>query len=325
MDMEQFPNYHPMIVHFPIVLLVLAVLMQLVSFGVKNKGFHYTILVFTVLGYASAYLAAAWRHPQIEREMVSAAAQLIYDEHQWYARWSVYLGGAGAVLKGVELYFRQRLFLVLLTALALTGAAVAVGISGHHDAELVHIHGIGPKGEFLKKIPANSSQAVVHTNPNAVENDTTPKSIKAMTVGKIGAVTVTIQYSSPKVRRRAIWGELVPFEKVWVTGANNATSVEFDGAVEVAGTVIPAGKYAFFTIPGKETWTLILNKNWEQHLADKYDLKDDVVRTEVKPEHNPHTERLQYFVEQPMGDAPDGGISIAWETLKIRMAVKVKF
>jgi uncharacterized membrane protein len=89
--MEDFPNYHPMIVHFPIVLLVLAAVQQLIGFGIKNKGFHYTILIFAVLGYASAYFAAAWRHPQIEREMVSAAAQLIYDEHQWYARWSVYL------------------------------------------------------------------------------------------------------------------------------------------------------------------------------------------------------------------------------------------
>ena len=322
--MEQFPNYHPMIVHFPIVLLVLAAVMQLVGFGVKNKGVHYTILVFAVLGYASAYFAAAWRHPQIEREMVSAAAQLIYDEHQWYARWSVYLGGAGAVLKGVEMYFRQRLFLVLLTALALSSAAVAVGISGHHGAELVHIYGIGPKGKFLKKKPVGATQAVVYDNPNAVENDTTTKSIKAMTVGEIGTATVTIQYSSPKVRGRVIWGELVPFEKVWVTGANNATSIEFDRATEVAGMVVPAGKYAFFTIPGRETWTLILNKNWEQHLADKYDPKDDMVRVEVKPEPNAHTERLQYFVEQPMGDATDGGISMAWETLKVRMAVKVK-
>lgn len=323
--MEQFPNYHPMIVHFPIVLLVLAAVMQLVGFGVKNKGFHYTILVFAVLGYASAYFAAAWRHPQINREAVSAAVQLIYDEHQLYARWSVYLGGAGAALKGVELYFRQRYFLVVLTALALLGAAAAVAISGHHGAQLVHIHGIGPKGEFLKKKPVGATQAVVYDNPNAVENDTTPKSIKAMTVGKIGAATVTIQYSSPKVRGRTIWGELVPFEKVWVAGANNATSIEFDRAVEVAGKVVPAGKYAFFTIPGKETWTLILNKNWEQHLADEYDQNDDVVRMEVKPEPNAHLERLQYFVNPTSGDAADGGISMAWETLKIRMAVKAKF
>jgi uncharacterized membrane protein len=149
--MTDFPNYHPMIVHFPIVLLLLAAAMQTCGFWVKNKGFQYTILAFSVLGYASAYFAAAWRHPQIDREMVNAAAQLIFDEHQWYARWSVYLGGAGAVLKGVELYFRQRFFLVFLTSLVLIGSAVAVGISGHHGAELVYKHGIGPKSDFLKQ------------------------------------------------------------------------------------------------------------------------------------------------------------------------------
>lgn len=320
--MEQFPNYHPMIVHFPIVLLLLAAVMQLVGFGIKNKEFHYTILVFAVLGYVSAYFAAAWRHPQINREAVSAAVQLIYDEHQFYARWSVYLGGAGAVLKGVELYFRQRFFWVVLTALALLGTAAAVAISGHHGAELVHIHGIGPKGGFLKKSPT-ASQPTVYENPNAIENDTTPKSVKAMTTGKIGAATVTIQYSSPKVHGRAIWGELVPFEKVWVTGANNATSIEFDRAVEVGGTAVPAGKYAFFTIPGKEKWTLILNKNWEQHLADKYDPQDEVLRLEALPQPNAHTERLQYFVEPP-ADGRDGGIAMAWEALVVRLPVKVK-
>jgi hypothetical protein len=66
-----------------------------------------------------------------------------------------------------------------------------------------------------------------------------------------------------------------------------------------------------------------LNKNWEQHLADKYDPKDDVVRMEVKPQSNVNTERLQYFVEPPTTDA-DGGISMAWELLKVRMPVKVK-
>ena len=312
-----------MIVHFPIVLLVLAAVLQLVGFGAKNKGFHYTILVLAALGYASAYFAAAWRHPQINRELVSAAAQLIFDEHQWYARWSVYLGGAGAALKGVELYFRQRFFLVLLTALTLSGAAVAVGISAHHGAQLVHIYGIGPKGDFLKKTAANASQSVVHARPNAIENDTTKKSIKAVAVGNLGEATVTIQYSSPKVRGRAVWGELVPFEKVWVTGANNATSIEFDRAVEVGGAEVPAGKYAFFTIPGKEKWTLILNKNWQQHLADKYDPQEDVVRTEVLPQPNAHTERLEYFIEPP-ADGGSGGIAVAWEKLIVRLPVKVK-
>lgn len=320
--MEQFPNYHPMIVHFPIVLLLLAAILHLVGFFVKSKGFHYTILALAAAGYASAYFAAAWRHPHIEREAVSAAVQLIFDQHQLYARWAVYLGGAGAVFKGVELYFRQRLLLMVLTALVLTAAAAAVAISGHHGAELVHIHGVGPEGKFLEKAPTRQ-QPEVYQNPNAIENDTIKKSIKAATIGKIGDMSITIQYSSPKVRGRVIWGKLVPYDKVWVAGANNATSVEFSQDVEVNGMVVKAGKYAFFTIPGLESWILILNKNWEQHLADEYDQKEDVVRMEVKPQPNAHTERLQYFVVPPT-DGTNGGISMAWEKVRVYMPVKAK-
>lgn len=319
---EEFPNYHPLVVHFPIVLLLLAALMQVAGFFIRSEGYHRTILVLGVLGYATAWFAAAWRHPHIDPDAVSAAAKHIFDEHQKYARWSVWAGGAGALAKGIELYFKRRMVWALLTTLLLSGAAGLVAVSGHHGAELVHKHGIGPKGGFLKKSTA-SIPPEVHEDPNAIENDTTVKSVHAVTSGTLGNTTVQIRYSSPKVRGRVIWGELVPFGKIWVAGANNATSVEFSRAVEVSGTPVEAGKYAFFAIPGAESWTLILNKNWDQHLADKYDPKDDVVRVEVKPQPNAHTERLQYFVEPPSGDA-SGGISMAWESLKVLLPIRSK-
>lgn len=309
-----------MIVHFPIVLLLAAAGMQLAAFFVKNKRFQWAILAVALLGYATAYFAAAWRHPHIEREAVSEAVRLIFDDHQFYARWSVWLGGAGTALKAVEIYFQRRIFFVALTALALLGSAAMVAISGHHGAELVHIHGIGPKGDFLKK-PKTAAADIIHDNPNAVENDTTPKSIKARTVGKIGAANVAVHYSSPKVRGRVIWGGLVPFKKIWVTGANQATTIEFDRRVEINGVAVEAGKYAFFTIPKADKWTLILNKNWNQHLADKYDEKDDVLRLEAVPQPNAHTERLQYFIESPASEDEKNGISVAWELLKVRLPV----
>lgn len=149
---EHFPNYHPMIVHFPIVFLLLAAGMQWAGFFVKSRGLHVTVLVLAALGYATAYFAAAWRHPHIEPEAVSAAAKAVFEEHQKFARWSVWLGGAGAALKGLELYFkRRRLVFAVLVALVLNGSAAAVSISGHHGAEMVHKHGIGPKGDFLEK------------------------------------------------------------------------------------------------------------------------------------------------------------------------------
>lgn len=108
--------------------------------------------------------------------------------------------------------------------------------------------------------------------------DSLKGSLKAKAMGSIGGAGITINYYSPAVRGRIIWGGLVPFDNVWVTGAHSATTIEFDQEVEIGGAVVAPGKYALFTIPGNEQWTLIINKNWDQHLADNYDQKEDVVR-----------------------------------------------
>lgn len=149
-SLDEFPNYHPLIVHFPIVLLLLAAAMQLFGFFIKNEGYHRTILALAALGYATAYFAAAWRHPHVDPELVNDAIKSVFDEHQLYAKWAVYLGGAGAVAKAVELYFKRKIVLVILTTLLLAGAAAAVSISGHHGAELVHKHGVGTQGRYLE-------------------------------------------------------------------------------------------------------------------------------------------------------------------------------
>ena len=81
------------------------------------------------------------------------------------------------------------------------------------------------------------------------------------------------------------------------------------------------GKYAFFTIPGKEAWTVIINKQWKQHLATEYDEKEDVVRVKVKPKKTTHTERLQYFVEG--GKGKEGKIAVAWEKVRIELPITV--
>lgn len=103
-------------------------------------------------------------------------------------------------------------------------------------------------------------------NPNLVK-DTNKKSIKSMAFAIVNGDSIKINYHSPGVRNRIIWGGLVPYNEVWVTGAHDATTIEFYKTIVVEGKGIPAGKYAFFTIPGKKEWTLIINKNWKQHLA----------------------------------------------------------
>jgi hypothetical protein len=152
------------------------------------------------------------------------------------------------------------------------------------------------------------------------EADTLKGSLKALTTGKIGNTVVTINYYSPAVRGRVIWGGLVPLDQVWVTGAHRATNIEFEGPVQIGESRISAGKYAFFTIPGKTEWTIIINKNWDQHLADNYDAKDDLVRIKVKPEiEQSNQERLRYVVEAEGSDK--GEIVVYWEKLEISLPV----
>lgn len=151
-------------------------------------------------------------------------------------------------------------------------------------------------------------------NPNLVK-DTSKKSIKSMAFAIVNGDSVKINYHSPGVRKRIIWGGLVPYGEVWVTGAHDATTLEIPKAFVVNGKEIPAGKYALFTIPGKNEWTIIINKHWQQHLATEYDEKDDIVRLKVKPKKNAHTERLQYFVEESRNGKVT--ITVAWEKMKI--------
>lgn len=158
-------------------------------------------------------------------------------------------------------------------------------------------------------------------NPNLVK-DTSKKSLNALAVYVVEKDSIIISYHSPGVRNRIIWGGLVPFGEVWVTGAHDATYIVMPKDFIVAGNTIPAGKYAFFTIPGQKEWTLIINKNWNQHLASEYDEKEDIVRIKVKPKKVNHTERLQYFIE--MESNSSGKISVAWEKIKLEMPFILK-
>src|SRR5262245_50315964 len=80
----------------------------------------------------------------------------------------------------------------------------------------------------------------------------------------VGLTEITVDYSSPGVKGRKIWGGLVPYDQMWRAGANSATKVTFSRDVTFAGKPEPAGTYSFFVIPGKSEWTVILNKKADQ-------------------------------------------------------------
>jgi hypothetical protein len=100
---------------------------------------------------------------------------------------------------------------------------------------------------------------------------------------RVGFTDIEITYSRPGAKGRAIFGGLVAYDQVWRAGANAATQITFSTPVKLNGTEIPAGTYGLFAIPGREEWTVIINKAFKQWGAYKYDPKDDVLRVKVSP------------------------------------------
>ncbi|MBN1301208.1 MAG: DUF2911 domain-containing protein [Melioribacteraceae bacterium] len=137
---------------------------------------------------------------------------------------------------------------------------------------------------------------------------------------KIGTTDVTINYCRPAVKDRKIWGELVPLGKVWRTGANEATTIEFGSDVKLEGEVVKAGRYALFTIPDEYEWTLILNTDADQWGNYNYDKSKDVLRVKLKPEENHFHERMlfQFIFESAMVSV----VNLAWEYLKVSFKIE---
>jgi hypothetical protein len=134
--------------------------------------------------------------------------------------------------------------------------------------------------------------------------------------GKAGGAKVTIVYSRPSARGRTMIGGKEPFGQVWRTGANKATTIEFDKNVQIEGKDLPAGKYALFTIPGQNEWTIIFSKNTDQWGAYSYDQKDDALRVTVKPA------KTDQFVETLTIVPENDKISLKWENTAVAFKVK---
>ena len=154
--------------------------------------------------------------------------------------------------------------------------------------------------------------------PAAAQTGPPRPSPKASVSQTAGFTTVTVNYSSPGVKGRPVWGTLVPYGKVWRSGANEATSIELSTDVTVEGKPLAAGKYAIFTIPAEGKWTVIFNKT-QQWGAFDYKEADDALRVEATPRQAPPRERLAYLFE----DTTDNGTTLvlAWEKVEVPVRI----
>ncbi|WP_422361615.1 DUF2911 domain-containing protein [Reichenbachiella sp.] len=140
-----------------------------------------------------------------------------------------------------------------------------------------------------------------------------PKVSKATVNGN----DITINYSSPSKKGREIYGGLVPFDKVWRTGANEATTIELSKDAKIGGVDVKAGKNALFTIPGKSEWTIIINSNAKQWGAYDYDKSKDIGRFKVS------SAELDAVVESfAINLADDGTVSIIWDQTQVEFMIK---
>lgn len=143
------------------------------------------------------------------------------------------------------------------------------------------------------------------------------ESPRKQATGKTGEVTVTVDYGSPSVKGRTIWGALVPYGKVWRAGANENTTFSFDKDVKIGDSNIKAGKYGFFIIPNENNeWIVILNSKNDAWGSNGYNQALDVLRMDVKPINtNTNQEALDYAIGEKE-------IIVKWENIKIVIPVQ---
>jgi len=146
---------------------------------------------------------------------------------------------------------------------------------------------------------------------------------KASVSQTIGYTDIMITYCRPGVKDRKVWGSLVSYDKVWRTGANEATAISFTTDVVVEGHNIPAGRYSLFTIPKENEWTVILNKVDNQWGAFKYDSQEDILRFNVKPANSDFMERLLFSI--PVLNDSSCVVALQWEKMKVTFDVKINF
>ncbi len=152
----------------------------------------------------------------------------------------------------------------------------------------------------------------------ASAQDTAPRPSPAATAkGMVNGSEITIDYSSPAVKGRKIWGGLESYDKVWRAGANEATTFETSKDVMVEGKKLPAGKYSFFLIPKESgTWTAVFNKEAKQWGAFKYKEGEDALRVDVKTKPLSATqERLVYNVNKK-------GFTMNWDKVSVPIMLK---
>ncbi len=155
--------------------------------------------------------------------------------------------------------------------------------------------------------------------PSFAQVRTPRPSPNATLTQSVGLTDITIKYSRPGKKGRTILGGLVPYDQVWRTGANEATTISFSDDVTIEGQKLAKGTYALFTIPGRETWQIVFNKQGEQWGAFNYDAAQDALKVTVKQETSPFFEWMSFDVDEMTTDTAK--VELQWDTWSVGFTV----
>lgn len=149
-------------------------------------------------------------------------------------------------------------------------------------------------------------------------NDSAKASPNAAVTQTIGTTQVSLTYGRPSVNDRVIFGDLVPYDEVWRTGANESTAITFSDDVLIEGEPVDAGTYSLYSMPGEETWSIIINDklSW----GTQYDVSEDVLRVEVDAEESFFVEQMLIYFENI--SAESGDMVIHWADTKVSVQIE---
>ncbi|MEO5978619.1 MAG: hypothetical protein ABIS36_17460 [Chryseolinea sp.] len=148
-DLDDFPTLHPLIVHFAIVLIIVAAALQLLNLILIKKEIAWITAAILLIGVLAAWMAGENFHPHTHG--ISDHAKMVLEQHDKWADWTIYTGIIALILQMANLFvFKTKRWAMTIIAVVLVASGYSVSCAGHFGAQLVHIEGIGPQGKYLE-------------------------------------------------------------------------------------------------------------------------------------------------------------------------------
>lgn len=151
--------------------------------------------------------------------------------------------------------------------------------------------------------------------PSGIDRRSQP----ARVTQRMGSTEMTIVYNRPVARGRNLFGGIVPWDSIWNPGADEATRIELNEDVSIAGKLLPAGRYSIWAVPGPDEWTLAFNRAWDvDHLT--YREANDALRIRLRPEGADHMESLAFYF--PLVEADSAVLALHWGQTRVALPVR---